>query len=133
MIPEEFRKHFQLYSGAIFGATSTEKLTRTTTIALGSLAKNCQAFEVAGVTFTRVYASESWNSDHNYCIALVPPRPHSTGEMIVGLWVGAVHAACEQILFEFHCVIAYHVRRSQQPSGASHRAFESAPIRLALA
>jgi hypothetical protein len=88
MIPKEFRDHFQFY-GAIFGATSTEKLTRTTTVALGSLTKDCQAFKVAGVTFTRVYTSESWNSEHNYCIALMPPQPPSTGKTIL-IWFGLV-------------------------------------------
>ena len=118
MIPNEFRDHFQFY-GAIFGANSTEKLTRTTIVALGSLTNDCQACEVAGVTFTQVYASERWSSEHNYCIALMPPRPLGTGQAILvclDLAHDELYApnifqnyAFERIPFEFHRVTTSYV------------------------
>jgi hypothetical protein len=99
MIPAKFQKHFQFY-GSIFGATSKDSLTRTTSIVLGSHATNCETFKVDGVVFTRVYPEEQWNCEHNCCIALMPP---SAGAMflmrldpladLLGL-----HCACQTLL-----------------------------------
>jgi hypothetical protein len=62
-------------------------------------------FELNGFPFMRVLPMSEWAPDHDVCIALMPPRPLSTGKTILD-WFGLTRKIHRPLLLIVHAPLA---------------------------